>query len=404
MASLLMGGVSGTVSAAERVAAPARIRLGPAEPMQIAVEDASGRGVATVAVRSDEATVLELPPGSYRLRSIEGTWSRRVDAPEGGEVTVDLPAGADLSPIDVPAPDAVDLQAPIPPELNTPSNGPRPPASKARWVAPLVSALVPGAGQLVNRQPGKGVGVLAGIIGAIVGTWATVRADDPTEGAAFDDQGRPAAAEVARLVGLVTFTDALGLLYVGQILDAHAVARGRPADPVTDYKVAVTFNRSSAIGLSPGEPAYALYDDYTLSLMGQVFPRITVGLSDLSFKLGNRPSGWTMQGGVATMARFLEVRRLWLSAGGGVLMQGTRAVVPPPLALPRDVDEGELERRFGAAIYLQGQLQLFLLDRWSLHLQPRVSLPLTDRVYARGRTIPRLSTTFELGAGVGVHF
>jgi hypothetical protein len=110
-----------------------------------------------------------------------------------------------------------------------------------------------------------------------------------------------------------------------------------------------------------------------------------------------------MQAGLRSMYRFFDRRRVWLSAGGGVILQGT-SVRRPDRSLQPGEDARRVDRRFGAVVYAQLELRWFLLDRLSLDLFPRVSLPITHRDYRPGQKIPRLATTFELGAGVGVHF
>ena len=91
-------------------------------------------------------------------------------------------------------------------------------------------------------------------------------------------------------------------------------------------------------------------------------------------------------------------------AGGGVLLQGTtRDRITRPLAQGEDDTEIRSEQvDFGAAIYTQGEVRYFILDRWNLGLAPRISLPLTNRAYPRGRQLPRFATTFEVGAFLGV--
>ena len=75
-----------------------------------------------------------------------------------------------------------------------------------------------------------------------------------------------------------------------------------------------------------------------------------------------------------------------------------------PLVPTPGEPRADAERSFSAVPYLLFDARLFLLDRWSLGLVPRVSLPLAARRYGGGRALPRYATTFELGAVLGVYF
>ena len=54
--------------------------------------------------------------------------------------------------------------------------------------------------------------------------------------------------------------------------------------------------------------------------------------------------------------------------------------------------------------YVQLESRIFVLDRLSLDVSPRLSVPLGTRSYGRGAAIPRWSPTFELAAGPTVYF
>lgn len=285
-------------------------------------------------------------------------------------------------------------EEPFPPR---PFRGPasrRPGPAWKRWAAPLASAFLPGVGQAINRQPGKATLALAGtatLIGATVGLQLS---KDPRQNLALGI-GESSGAHIARLGASSALTSALMMLYVWQIADAYAVAVGKWPVPRRHYKVNVDFARMSTVGLRPGGPGYALYDDFSLAVMGQVAPKIGFGLADLSLKIDERREQYTLQAGVRTMWRFAEPGRWWFSVGGGLIVQGSGAA-------PLGPTQGA-QRRFGAIPYLLLEGRWFVLDRLSLNFAPRVSVPLTDRDYRTGR-IPRYATTFELGTGLGVHF
>jgi hypothetical protein len=267
-----------------------------------------------------------------------------------------------------------------------------PPARWKRWAAPSLSALIPGTGQMLSGRPGRGLALFGAALGLTAGTVALWARRDRTD----DPPGRAIARQVSRSV----LTTGLGMLWVGQILDAHALGRGRGARPVRDYDVALGFSRFSTVGLRAGQPSHATYDDWSFSVMAQVVPRVELGVADLSVKLGDRPGGFVVQAGPRATWRFFDRETVWLTLGGGVLMQGASS--PKPGRTLRDGREGGVDRAFGAVPYAQMGAEWFLLDRWTLGLAPRVSLPVTDRFYGRGQKIPRLATTFELGASVGV--
>jgi hypothetical protein len=383
---------------------PGTLVLGPADPTTVEVRDPQGP-VATVDVTPNHPVKLSLPPGLYTVVGPDGEEIGRVRVESGDARGLALPGqvvGSDEAAPPVPTPEPTAASDPL--EASGP--GPRKRAARGdgrwkRWGAPLLSAIIPGLGQGINQQPGKAVGIFTASLGGSLGAAALWLLREPDEGAARDDPGESRAAEIARLTSFTALTSGLGLLYLGQIFDAHATARGRKAQPKLDYALAIEFQRSTAVGQRPGEPAYALYDDFAVSLMGQVARRVTVGVSDLGVKLA--PDTFVLQGGLRSMYRFFDHRvrtprmpsRVWLSAGGGFIFQGT--------VQSRAAQEHEPERLFGAVMYAQLEGRWFLLDRWAIGLAPRVSLPFTSRTYGGGKQIPRYATTFELGAFVGVH-
>lgn len=395
-------------------AGSARVVLGPEHRGTLTVIDAGGRSVAEVALRPGRRTLVELPPGRYALHDASGreltTLELRADEVRVVELPPDAsaPAPARATPRAVPS-------SPRTPVVTTAPLGSEAEAEQeielvrrrpwARWAAPLLSAVVPGGGQALNRQPGRGLAVFTGTVGLVLGTVATWAARDPAAGAAGNLGGRD-AREVARLGGLASLSTAAGLLYLGQILDAHAQAADRrPPRPAKDHVVALEVSRSTTVGFAAGRPAYDLYSDWSLAIMGQVAPRVSLGLSDASIKYARHRDMVTVQAGVRAAYRFFDRKRVWLAAGGGALLQGTRADrALEPLVADPDAPRPDAERAFSAVPYACFDARLFLLDRWSLGLVPRVSLPLAPRRYNGGRALPRYATTFELGAVLGVYF
>ena len=395
-------------------ASPGRaiVELGPADAREVEVVDGQGNVVATATVRDETATRLELPAGEYEVRG-EGMPAKKVTAAPGERTRVALPGDREPSSRPTGAdgetppllPDS--LKRPRPPRGNEddllPPSRRRRKGKWKRWGSPLLSALIPGLGQVVNRQPGKGLAIFASTVGLAVGTYGVVRSGERQDGATAGEGGEPRGSEIVRLGALSALSSGLGLLYLGQIMDAHAVAVGKRARPRKDHAVAVELYRFSTVGLRPGEPAYALYDDFTLTVMGQIAPRVSIGVSDLTVHTARGGDQLTFQGGLRTMYRFFDRKRVWLSGGGGFIFQGTSADAFDEELDPDAPDPG-LQRRFGAVVYGQLGLRWFILDRWSLGITPRVSLPLTHRDYGRRRRIPRFATTFELGTGLAVYF
>lgn len=397
---------------------PGRLVFGPDHRGTLTLVDAGDREVAVVSLRPGRRTIVELPPGRYTLRDAAGTPVETIELRSDEARGVELPPTLTVAPSGRPAP-SVRTAPERAPAVTTGRLGVAPPAAEeaeqevelvrrrpwARWAAPLLSAIVPGAGQALNRQPGRGLAVFTGTVGLVLGTVATWAARDPNEGAMGDGPGRD-GREVARLIGFAGLSTAAGLLYLGQILDAHAKAVGRRAPrPARDHVVALEVSRSTTVGFAAGRPPYDLYSDWSLAIMGQVAPRVTLGLSDASIKYARHRDMVTVQAGVRAAYRFFDRRRVWLAAGGGALLQGTRADrALEPLVPDLDAPRPDAERAFSVVPYVHFDARLFLLDRWSLGLVPRVSLPLAARRYGGGRALPRYATTFELGAVLGVYF
>lgn len=278
------------------------------------------------------------------------------------------------------------------------------PASVRGWrpiVAPVLSALVPGVGQMVNREAGKGAGFLLGALTLGVGSLALWRAGQGLDGAMPGTHGRTYNTEVVSAAGFGLLTGGLHLLYLAQIMDAYAGATGKRAPrPFTGHRVSLEMTRMATVGLRAGDPAAQFYADWNIGVLGQVARRFSVGLADVSLKFG--PGRAVLQGGPKLQYRFVERGRLWLSGAAGAIVQGAFASGPPR------VPEGEAAPRTAvAAIIPYGQLdlRLFILDRWSIDIVPRISAPLLSARYYRGEgAIPRRAATLEIGTGVGVYF
>lgn len=402
---------------APATAGPGRLVVGPGRTGVLHVVDAGGQRVATVSLRPEGRTVVEIPPGRYTLRDAQGATVASVEAETDQVHAVDLPEAWQVEPVpSARASGSAGSSAESPAVVTGPlasPDAPPPPEVElvprrrwARWAAPLLSAVVPGGGQALNGQPGRGLAVFTGTLGLILGTVAVWGARDPAAGATPGDPGPSNAREIVRLGALGGLGAAAGLLYVGQILDAHAQAVDRrPPTPRRRHVIALEVARFSTVGFAPGQPAHDLYSDWSLAIMGQIVPRVTLGISDLGIKLARHRRMVTVQAGARAAYRFFDRGRVWLAAGGGVLLQGTRAdAAVTPLVDDPDAPPPSAERALSMVPYAHFDARVFLLDRWSLGLVPRVSLPLWARRYRNGRSLPRYGTTFELGATMGVYF
>jgi hypothetical protein len=382
---------TGTASAAEPPATLERART-------MRVEDASGQPIATVTVRPDTRTVLELPPGRYRLVEADGSRREVTVGDDGILVASAGPSGGPTARPTALAP----VHATPRPDAKPATTRPRDPSRQLRWAAPLVATFIPGVGHAMARRPGAAVGIFAGAAALTFAAVATGIGGDPREGTAVGASGRSAAREVLRTGGFVLATDALALLWIGQIADAWVSATGKIVRARKQHVVALSLQRASAVGMRPGEPAIARYDDFTVAVMGQVFPRLSVGLADLGLHLGGLGRPVTLQVGARIAGRVLERDRFWLVVAGGAILQGTRGYASAP---PDEGGNLRRERgRFGATLYAQLEARVFVLDRLSLDVAPRFSLPLATRYYGHDRAIPRWAPTLELVAGPTVYF
>jgi hypothetical protein len=377
------------------LAAPPTLLAAPAAGRTTEVFDEGGALVARVVERPGVATRLDLRPGSYRVVAADGA-ARTVEVPQSGVLVLGEADAATSTAAAVPATTPSPQAAVVTPSAPT-SRAPR---GWTRWGAPLLATFVPGLGHAVAGRPGAGVGIFAGAGGLLFGSIAFSRARDRREGAAFGARGRSATRESLRQLAFVGATDALALLWIGQIADAWVTATGKRVRGRTDHVVSIGFTRSTAVGIRPGEPAIARYDDWTVQLLGQVSKRVLVGLSDLGLHLGPRGQV-TVQGGARVAVRAVETPRFWLVPAFALILQGTSARGMKPL----DGTVAPRERgQFAFIPYVQLEGRIFVLDRLSLDVAPRLSVPLGTRFYGKGAAIPRFAPTFELAAGPTVYF
>lgn len=368
----------------------------------VSVRDSKGEAVATVQLQAGGRVQLELPPGEYTID----------DTARGGRITLsvepDRRARFELAPAGARGSAGEPLVAP------TPSAAPAP----RRWKrvgAPLLSAVVPGVGQMVNRQPGKGVGILLGSVALALGAGLLQRTGGGTDVSTRGLAGGSFGTEAIGAVGYGLLSGGLQMLYASQIMEAYATAAGvRSPDPRTRHRVSLELTRMATIGQRPGDPAAGFFADWNLSVLGQVARRLSVGASDLSIKQGQGFTRTTVQGGLRLHYRFLDRGRVWLGAAVGVILQGSFGRPRAPL-VPATAQTPGGQGSFAAIPYAQLDLRYFILDRWSLNLTPRISAPLAGPRFYSGpggpltagqddRAVARSAVTLELGTGVGVYF
>ncbi len=369
----------------------------------ILVRNPAGDTVATLDLRPGTDASLSLPPGTYTID----------DSAQGGRITLSVESGK-VSHFEL-RPDGARGSAGEGPRA-LPAPGPRSPSRlnpeppRPHWKrvgAPLMSAAVPGLGQMVNRQPVKGMGVLISALALGVGAAVLMGAGNGTDVSSKGLASNSFGTEAIGAVGYGLLSGGLQMLYAAQIMDAYATAAGvRGPRPRTKHRVSLDLTRMATIGLRPGDPAAGFFPDWSVSVLGQVARRFSVGAGDLSIKQSGGFARTSVQGGLRLAYRFLERDRVWFGAAAGVILQGSFSR-PAPNRIPEDAPTPGSEGTFAAVPYAQLDLRFFLLDRWSLNLIPRVSAPLAGARFFNGpgdRVVPKNAATLELGTGVGVYF
>ncbi|MCA9637191.1 MAG: hypothetical protein KC420_14290, partial [Myxococcales bacterium] len=225
--------------------------------------------------------------------------------------------------------------------------------------------------------------------------------EDPLASSSAGLQSTTFGSEVAGAAGFGMLTGGLAMLYAAQIMDAYATAAGKEnPTPFTRHRLSAQVTRMATIGLKAGDPAADFYADWSVSVMGQVARRFSVGLADLGVKYGYGRT--SIQAGPRLHYRFYDRGRVWLGAGAGVILQGT--IGPREQVLANTVTVVSRNNGFAAIPYGLLDVRLFILDRWSLDLVPRISAPFGTRFYRGDGALPSRAVTFELGTGVGVYF
>lgn len=262
------------------------------------------------------------------------------------------------------------------------------------WGAPLLSAFVPGLGQIANGDVLKGVGLIYGTVASLVGAIALYRS--PNDGT------RPLGSEYARLAGYGLLSTMVPMLWRFAVIDAYRVANGKDlAQPKLDHQLRLSLSRTMVVGFRADPDRPGFYDEWSGSMMGQVARRWSVGVSDLALK----PEDWrisVVQFGGRIDYRVFDRRRLWIDVALGTALQVK--IRRPEDPLDPDALPGRVRTKFGAVPYAQVDLRWFMLDRISFDVTPRLSVPVTTRYFSAGRALPRFAPTLELGASASLYF
>lgn len=373
---------------------PGTIVLAPERAGEYRLYDHTGSPIgAPLQLGDGKQSELQLPAGVYHVHGPTGIDT--IVIVEGPTLAWD---GARVIPRDVWAADLeqrrldAELAASQPAALA--AAPPQPRSNWRVWASPLGSAVVPGLGQFFNGQGGKATGLLFGTLGSAAGAGVLYSLGN--------DGTRPLGSEYARLIGYGTLSTTAMLLWVYGIADAYRVASGKRVRGHVDHRVRVSLSRMMTVGFRADDSRPGFYDDWSVSIMGQAARRFSIGVSDLSVKPGGVGGPQVWQLGLRLDYRVVERERLWLDLAVGSLFQiavGQQAApLDPELGAPASVT------RLGAVPYGQLDLRVFVLDRLSIDLVPRLAIPVTTRYYSVNRALPRYAPELELGAGLSTYF
>lgn len=373
------------------------LHIGRGDGEVVFVQHADGRPLASVTMAHDREATLRLRAGKYIVVDPHGEPSS-IEIVEGETLRMhgDFAPGSTAGlppPASVPPPPSPSTTEHARDERSQDARAESGTSSRPAWRAPLISTFVPGMGHAYVGRPLLGVGLLAATVGSTVGAVALapeLRSQNPS---------------YARLGGFAALSSMAGLLYFSQIAAAHRAERGEDWEPHPG-RVGIDLVRMSAVSMAPGSRRAALYDDFTISALVRVVPRVRVGVSDLGFKLG--PSQTVIQGGVRGLFSLYgptsaaPERRVELSAGAGAMLQVASRQRAHDRLDPSITPALHEETVTSGTPYALVHAEMFLTPRITAGVLGRYALPLAPRYYARGRTLPRWGSTFELGVSMGV--
>lgn len=375
---------------------PGTVLLAPDEPGEYRVFDGEGRQLgSSMRLGDGQQPELQLPAGVYYVHGPSGI--EPVVVGSGLQLAWD---GARVLPLDVWQAElererALDEAHAAAQAAALAHEPPAPRSGWRAWASPLGSTLVPGLGQFMNGQGGKGTGLLFGTLGSVVGAAALYNLGNYPE-------TRPAGAEYARLIGFGVLSTSAVLLWIYGIADAHRVGANKTVEPEREHRIRISATRMMTVGFRPDVQRPGFFDDWSVAIMGQAARRLTVGVSDLSVKPGGVDGPQVWQFGARVDYRVFDRKRVWIDLGLGSIFQVAvgqqRATLDSGTGTPSTVT------KFGAVPYGQLDLRVFVLDRLSIDLVPRLAVPLTTRYYSVHRALPRFAPELELGAGISTYF
>jgi hypothetical protein len=387
-------------------AAPGTIVLAPREPGDYQLFDSEGQPVGQpLRLGEGKQPELQLPAGVYYMHGPAGI--EPVLVASGLQLAWN---GERVLPVDVwreqlarerALDEAWQDQAQAQASIQGP---PAPRYSWRAWASPLGSTLVPGLGQFLNGQGGKGTGLLFGTLGSVIGAAALYNLGNypgsgPSSGPGSDGT-RPIGSEYARLVGFGVLSTSAVLLWIYSIADAHRVGAEKTIEPAREHRLRLSATRMMTVGYRADAQRPGFFDDWSVAIMGQATRRLTVGASDLSVKPGGNGGPQVWQFGARIDYRVVEHKRVWLDVAVGSIFQ----VAVGQEGSPNLESGSKIVSRFGAVPYGQLDVRVFVLDRLSIDLVPRLAVPLTTRYYSVQRALPRFAPELEFGAGISTYF
>jgi hypothetical protein len=389
---------------AEPIRPPGTLLIAPNEPGDYQIFDGDGDKVGSPMRLGDgRQPQLELPAGVYYVHGPAGI--APVVVGSGVELAWD---GQRVLPIEVwqaerEAQRGLEEEARVQAEAKALELMPPPPRYTWRaWASPLGSTLVPGLGQFMNGQGGKGTALLFGTLGSVVGAAALYNLGNYPGTGSVGGETRPVGAEYARLIGFGVLSTSAVLLWIYGIADAHRVGANKTVTPALDHRVRISATRMMTVGFRADTQRPGFFDDWSVAIMGQAARRLTVGASDLSVKPGGVDGPQVWQFGARVDYRVFDRKRVWIDLALGSIFQV--AVGQRPASLDSPTGAPSTVSKFGAVPYGQLDVRVFVLDRLSIDLVPRLAVPLTTRYYSVHRALPRFAPELELGAGISTYF
>lgn len=391
-------------SVEEPVRAPGSLVLAPREAGEYQLFDGEGRAIGRpMRAGEGQQPEIQLPAGVYYVHGPSG-----MDPVVVGEGLALAWDGERVLPIEVWKAELErqrELDQAIA-EAEAHVEGPPDPGPRHKWRAwasPLGSTFVPGLGQFLNGQGGKGTALLFGTLGSVVGAAALYNLGNYPGVGPGPDGTRPLGSEYARLIGFGVLSTSAALLWIYSIADAHRVGANKQVTPQLDHRLRLSATRMMTVGFRADAARPGFFDDWSVTIMGQATRRLSVGASDLSVKPGGVDGPQVWQLGARIDYRVFDRERVWIDLAVGSIFQAAIGHTGPA-PLDDNVTTTRSRAKFGVVPYGQLDVRVFVLDRLSIDIVPRLAVPLTTRYYSVQRALPRFAPELELGAGISTYF